>query len=46
MENYLNAYRYLNLTRDAEGVLVVQLHDKGGPLVFSAEAHTEVTDAF
>jgi len=46
MENYLSAYRYLNLTRDAQGVLVVQLHDKGGPLIFSAEAHTEVTDAF
>jgi enoyl-CoA hydratase/carnithine racemase len=46
MENYLNAYRYVKLTRDAEGVLVVQLHDKGKALMFSAEAHTEVTDAF
>ena len=45
MENYLNAYRYLKLTRDAQGVLVVQFHDKGGPLTFTAEAHTEVTDA-
>jgi enoyl-CoA hydratase/carnithine racemase len=46
MENYLNAYRYLGLTRDAQGVLVVRFHDKGGPLTFTAEAHTEVTDAF
>lgn len=46
MEDYLNAYSHLKLTRDATGVLLVQLHDKGGPLMFSGQAHTEVTDAF
>jgi enoyl-CoA hydratase/carnithine racemase len=44
--NYLTAYRNLKLTRDAEGVLVVQFHSNGGPLTFTAEAHTEVVDAF
>src|ERR1700723_1147277 len=45
-DNYLTAYRNLKLTRDAEGVLVVQFHNNGGPLTFTAEAHTEVVDAF
>src|SRR3989441_2107213 len=40
------AYRSLKLTRDANGVLVVQLHSNGGPLTFTAQAHTEVVDAF
>src|SRR5689334_1913278 len=44
--NYLTAYRSLKLTRDAEGVLVVQLHSNGGPLTFTAQAHTEIVDAF
>src|SRR5580704_17622042 len=45
-ENYLTAYHNLKLTRDAEGVLVVQFHNNEGPLTFTAEAHTEVVDAF
>ena len=45
-DNYLTAYRNLKLTRDAEGVLVVQFHNNEGPLTFTAEAHTEVVDAF
>jgi len=45
-DNYLTAYGNLKLTRDAEGVLVVQFHSNGGPLTFTAEAHTEVVDAF
>src|SRR5260370_13281593 len=45
-DNYLTGYRNLKLTRDAEGVLVVQFHSDGGPLTFTAEAHTEVVDAF
>src|SRR2546421_2472802 len=45
-DNYLTAYRNLKLTREAEGVLVVQFHSNGGPLTFTAEAHTEVVDAF
>ena len=45
-DNYFNAYRNLKLTRDADGVLVVRFHNDGGPLTFTAEAHTEVVDAF
>ncbi|MGA2739546.1 MAG: enoyl-CoA hydratase/isomerase family protein [Bryobacteraceae bacterium] len=45
-DNYFTAYRSLNLTRDEEGILVVQFHSNGGPLTFTAEAHTEVVDAF
>src|SRR5579859_6634000 len=45
-ENYFTAYRSLKLTRDEDGVLVVQFHSNGGPLTFTAEAHTEVVDAF
>jgi enoyl-CoA hydratase/carnithine racemase len=46
LENYFTAYRSLKLTRDAEGVLVVQFHSDGGPLTFTAQAHSEVVDAF
>jgi len=45
-EDYFMAYRSVKLSRDPQGVLVVQLHSNGGPLTFSAEAHTEVVDAF
>ena len=45
-DSYFTAYRNLKLTRDEDGVLVVQLHSNGGPLTFTAEAHTEVVDAF
>lgn len=39
--DYFTAFRHVKLTRDATGVLVVQLHNNGGPLVMSAEAHTQ-----
>jgi enoyl-CoA hydratase/carnithine racemase len=45
-DDYFTAYRSVKLTRDAEGVLVVQFHSDGGPLTFTAQAHTEVVDAF
>ncbi len=45
-DNYFTAYRSLKLTRDEQGVLVVQFHNNGGPLTFNAEVHTEVVDAF
>jgi len=44
--DYFTAYRNLKLTRDANGVLVVEFHSNGGPLTFTAQAHTEVVDAF
>lgn len=44
--DYFTAFRHVKLTRDATGVLVVQLHNNGGPLVMSAEAHTEFIEIF
>ena len=44
--DYFIAYRSLKLTRDTQGVLVVEFHSKGGPLTFTAQDHTEVVDAF
>jgi enoyl-CoA hydratase/carnithine racemase len=45
-DNYFAAYRSLKLTRDADGVLVVEFHSKGGPFRFTAQDHTEIVDAF
>ena len=45
-DDYFNAYHNLKLTRDDEGVLVAEFHDNGGPFIMSAQAHTEVVDAF
>jgi enoyl-CoA hydratase/carnithine racemase len=45
-DNLFAAYRSLKLTRDADGVLVVELHTKGGPFRFTAQDHTEFVDAF
>src|SRR6201998_1492436 len=45
-EDYFVAYRGLKLTRDTDGVLVVEFHSNGGPCTFSALHHTEVVDAF
>ena len=43
---YFSAYRSVKLTRDTQGVLVVEFHSNGGPLTFTAQDHTEVVDAF
>jgi enoyl-CoA hydratase/carnithine racemase len=43
---YFAAYRSVKLTRDAQGVLVVEFHSKGGPLTFTAPDHTDFVDAF
>src|SRR6202162_2781161 len=45
-DDYLAGYRSLKLTRDADGVLVVEFHTKGGPFRFTAQDHTELVDAF
>jgi enoyl-CoA hydratase/carnithine racemase len=44
--DYFAAYRSLKLTRDANGVLVVEFHSNGGPFIFTAHDHTEIVDAF
>ena len=43
---YASQYRSLKLTRNAQGVLVIEFHSNGGPFVMSAQAHTEFIDAF
>src|SRR6201984_506811 len=45
-DDYLAAYRSLKLTRDSEGVLVVEFHSDGGPFIMTAQSHTEFVDAF
>lgn len=44
--DYFTAYHNLKITRDANGVLVTELHSNGGPFVMSAQAHAEFVDAF
>src|SRR5947207_8321709 len=44
--NYFSRYLSLRLTRDANGVLVAELHKDGGPLNFTARDDTELVDAF
>src|ERR1700682_4677747 len=45
-DDYFAAYRSLNLTRDASGVLVAEFHSNDGPFTFTAQDHTEFVDAF
>src|ERR1700733_661044 len=44
--DYLRAYHNLKLTRDGKGVLVAEFHSNGGPFIMSAQAHTELVEAF
>ncbi len=44
--DYLTAYQNVKLTRDAKGVLTVQLHSNGGPCLMTAQTHTEFVEAF
>lgn len=44
--DYLTAYQNVKLTRDARGVLTVQLHTNGGPCLMTANTHTEFVEAF
>jgi len=44
--DYFAAYRYVKLTRDVNGVLIVQLHSNGGPCMMTAQTHTEFVEAF
>jgi enoyl-CoA hydratase/carnithine racemase len=45
-DDYFTAYQNVKLTRDAGGVLTVQLHTKGGPCLMTAQTHTEFVEAF
>lgn len=44
---YFDDFRGLAMTRDDRGVLVVTINDgSGGPITFTAQDHTEFTEAF
>ena len=44
--NYFSDSRGLKMTRDEQGIVVVEFHTDGGPLTFTAQDHTEFVDAF
>ena len=44
--DYFTSYQNVKLTRDANGILIVQLHTNGGPCVMNAHTHTEFVEAF
>src|SRR6476660_4896876 len=44
--DYFTAYHYVKLTRDANGVLIVQLHTNGGRRIINEKTHTEFVEAF
>lgn len=44
--DYFAVFRSVRLTRDAQGVLVLEFHSNGGPLIFTALDHTEFVEAF
>lgn len=43
---YFSKYAHLRMSRDAKGVLLVEMHTDGGPIRFDARDHREFTDAF
>jgi enoyl-CoA hydratase/carnithine racemase len=44
--DYFTACHNLKLARDVNGVLVAEFHSSGGPFIMTAQAHTELVDAF
>jgi enoyl-CoA hydratase/carnithine racemase len=44
--NYFDKYQHLRMTRDATGILLVEMHTDGGPIRFDATDHEEFVDAF
>jgi enoyl-CoA hydratase/carnithine racemase len=43
---YFNKYDGMRMSRDAAGVLLVEMNTKGGPIKFSAREHEQFVDAF
>ncbi len=43
---YFKEFQSLRMTRDAAGVLVVEMNSKGGPITFTATDHDQFVDAF
>ena len=44
--NYFGKYAHLRMSRDASGVLLVEMHTDGGPIQFDARDHDQFVDAF
>lgn len=43
---YFSKFAHLRMTRDAAGVLLVEMHTNGGPILFDATDHEQFVDAF
>ena len=43
---YFDRYAHLRMSRDADGVLLVEMHTNGGPIRFDATDHEQFVDAF
>lgn len=46
LERYRDRYSNIRLSRDEQGVLLMELHTNGGPFVWSAPAHDELGYCF
>lgn len=46
LAEYMHRFKTAKLTRDASGVLRVQLHSRGGPLIWGALPHRELAELF
>jgi enoyl-CoA hydratase/carnithine racemase len=44
--NYFSKYPNVRFERSADGILVMSLHTKGGPMTFTAADHESLVDAF
>jgi enoyl-CoA hydratase/carnithine racemase len=44
LTQYRNAYEYIALNRDADGVLTMRLHDRGGKWTWGMRQQEEITD--
>lgn len=44
--DYFGHYRHLRMSRDDQGVLLVEMHTNGGPIRFDARGHEQFVDAF
>jgi enoyl-CoA hydratase/carnithine racemase len=44
--SYFSKFAHLRMSRDPQGILLVEMHTDGGPIRFDARDHREFTDAF
>src|SRR4051812_10989323 len=43
---YFGKFAHLRMNRDTDGILLVEMHTNGGPIVFDATDHQQFVDAF